>query len=129
MSGIKPQESLQAQSEAIFKPTAIGNTFLGLWKGTWNGEDNVTYAQADSVFTKVGTEVTIADPTILLEGSSALISWAQQEFTEPGETANGYYVAVDFNGSKTIYVIERDPNVRNLDNLYRVTAQIRERYV
>ena len=129
MSGIKPQESLQAQSAAIFKPSTIGNTFLGLWKGTWSGEDTVTYAQADGVFTKVGTEVTISNPTIVEEGSSVLISWGQEEFTEPGETANGYYVAVDFNGTKTIYVIERDPNVRDLDNPYRVTPRIREKYV
>ena len=129
MSGIKPQEGFGAQFNVLWVGTNITGRRVGLWKGTWDGEDDVTYDQADTVFTKVGTEVDLSGATPTAEGSTFLVEFDQKEFTEPGETANGYYVALDLGGTKYLYLVERDPNVRDLTNAYRVTVRLRERYV
>lgn len=135
MSGVTPVEGLLAHGALSYQDVSRGTSMeLGLWVGTWDGETDVTYAEATPRFTKVtgnGLDpVLVGDATLGVVADILTASWPQQQFDATGtQTVNGYYLAVQVDGVWTLETVERDPTERNLvaGLGYRVTPNITQR--
>jgi hypothetical protein len=122
MPGITPNEGENAVAEIVYRMTARTAAMqVGLWAGTWNGDETRTFAAAnDSVLTKITAtglgEQTLTDASWVVTGDTA--TYADRVFTNSSGgdvVVNGYYVAFT-QGTKKFLHIERDPNPRTIAN-------------
>ena len=121
MAGVTPDEGENAVARIVYEAEArTANMVIGLWNGTWNGDETRTYAAAnDAVLTKVTAtgmiEKTLVDATWSVTADTA--TYADQVFTNSSAgtvVVNGYYIALTISAVTVFLHVERDPNERSI---------------
>lgn len=127
MAGVRPLEGQNAVAMVVDQgATRASDMIIGLWRGTWSGELDVTYAEASARFTKVTalglTEQPLEDANAVIAPASNQTStlWPVERFTAgagvSGEVVNGVYIAMVVDGTTYLRVLERDAIERTLDD-------------
>lgn len=121
MAGVTPNEGENAVARIVYENEArSANMVIGLWNGTWNGDETRTYAAAnDAVLTKITAtgmgEKTLTDATWNVTADVA--TYTDQVFTNSSAgtvVVNGYYIALTISAVTVFLHIERDPNERSI---------------
>ena len=127
MSGVRPTEGQVALSELTNQgATRAPNQRIGLWRGTWDGEMDVTYTEASARFTKVADsgleerDLLDANAVVTPAASTTATAWPMETFTAgagvSGAVVNGAYIATTIGGITRLRALERDPIARSLSD-------------